>query len=116
MAGVGEHSFQLEPGRLVDRAREFQDSVARNDPGPPHADGHLVGFLASRATVADTEGGPDLLLARDGLAGLIARGVKTKSPSYYWMTKRTVVPKPAEGLVFPVYGVFCEKLNKDEGK
>ncbi len=80
------------------------------------ADGHLVGFLASRAVVAETEGGPDLLLGREGLAGLIARGAKTKSPSYYWMTKRTVVPKPTEGVVFPVVGVFCEKLNKDADK
>ena len=75
------------------------------------ADNRMVGFLAARTNVTLPEGGPSKLWTLTDLKKMIDRGVTIKPATYYWATKRTITIKPAKGVIFPVYGVFCETLD-----
>ena len=76
------------------------------------ADNRMVGFLAARTNVYLPEGGPSRLWTLTDLEKMIDRGGKIKRPtSYFSSAKRTMTVKPAKGVIFPVYGVFCETLD-----
>jgi len=75
------------------------------------ADKRLVGFRAAKTDVREVEGGPDKLWTLAQLERMIDRGVRIKPATMFWVTKRTIVVKPAKGNLFKVHGVFCETLN-----
>jgi len=79
-------------------------------------DNRFVGFIAARTDVTEPDGGTNRLLGLDELSALAVRASKIKPSSYYMMSRRTVTPKDVKGTIFRVYGVFTEKLNKDEEK
>ena len=74
-------------------------------------DNRLVGFRAAKTDVRLPEGGPNKLWTLAELEKMIDRGVRIKPATTFWITKRTIVVKPAKGVIFKVHGVFCETLN-----